>query len=199
LLLEDIGLSSFSTNEAAQVGAGGHNQDEIGLNRFEQLEAMQILARLIARYPGRITATAGPLAKNKNYAEMKVARQTGGSLPYETGRLTGCGCVFSRLSILHDGTIVPCHLLHRLSLGKIAQDSLQEVWHTHPTLTALRERRDIPLHQVPGCQGCEWAAYCTGNCPGVAHEVTGDFNRANPQDCFRLFLLETGDHYGNHP
>jgi len=107
------------------------------------------------------------------------------------GYLTACGCTFSKLDVLHDGTIVPCHLLYDLHLGHIATSSFEEIWRTHPTLTALRSRRSIPMPEVPGCADCEWTAYCNGSCPGLAYDLTGDFNRANPEDCYRRFLAET--------
>jgi radical SAM protein with 4Fe4S-binding SPASM domain len=128
---------------------------------------------------------------------MEHARQTGNKTRrWEMGYLTGCGCVFSRIDVLHDGTIVPCHVLAGLTLGNITTDSLEEIWRNHPTLEALRERRNIPMAQVPGCETCEWIAYCNGSCPGIAYELTGDFNRANPEDCYGKFLLETEHAHG---
>ena len=130
------------------------------------------------------------------YSEMEHARHTTEKTNrWGMGYLTACGCVFSRLDVLHDGSIVPCCMLPDLILGNITNDSLGEIWRTHPTLWALRQRREIPMQQVPGCQECEWASYCNGSCPGLAHQLTGDFNRANPQDCYRKFLLETESVY----
>jgi SynChlorMet cassette radical SAM/SPASM protein ScmE len=192
LLLEDVGLPSFSTNEAMPMGAGCDNQGNVTLTSAEKREAMQIMERLLTRYPGRLQANAGPQAKLEMYAEMEHTRQTGEKTArWQMGYLTACGCVFSKLDVLHDGTIVPCHMLYDLHLGHISTDSLIEIWRTHPTLKALRERRAIPMQQVPGCEGCEWATYCNGSCPGLAYELTGDFNRANPEDCYRRFLAET--------
>lgn len=192
LLLDDIGLASFSTNEAMPIGAGCENQGDVSLTSREKAEAMEIIARLLERYPGRLTANAGPQAKRKAYAEMEHARRTGEkSAGWTMGYLTACGCIFSNMDILHDGTIVPCHMLSGLTLGNIATDSLEAIWQTHPTLRALRERRAIPMQQVAGCASCEWASYCNGSCPGLAYQLTGDFNRANPEDCYRHFLIET--------
>ncbi|MFB0535251.1 MAG: SynChlorMet cassette radical SAM/SPASM protein ScmE [Anaerolineae bacterium] len=196
LLLEEIGLPSFATNEAALIGAGCQNQGQISLTSAEELEAMETLERLSERYPSRLKAQAGPQAKRKAYAQMEHARRTGEkSTSWTMGYLSACGGVFSKLDVLHDGTIVPCHILHGLALGNIATDSLGEIWRTHPTLQALRERRCIPMQQVPGCEDCEWAPHCNGGCPGVAYELTGDFNRANRQDCYRGFLTKTGRNY----
>lgn len=194
LLLEDVGLSSFSTNEAFPMGSGCANQAEVTLGPREQFEAMQTLDRLLDRYPGRITAQAGPLAKRRAYAEMEEARRTGRKTTrWGMGCLTACGCVFSRLDVLHNGDIVPCHILHRVVLGNVRRDSLLDIWRHHPLLLALRERRAVPMDRVPGCEDCEWTPYCNGSCPGVAQETTGNFNFANPDDCYRRFLAENGD------
>lgn len=192
LLLEDIGLPSFSTNEAFPMGKGCTNQGELTLTPQGQLEAMQTLDRLLERYPDRIIGQAGPLAKRRTYAEMENARRTGvKNARRGMGFLTSCGCVFSQIDVLHNGDIVPCQILHRLVLGNIARDPLGAIWRSHPTLMALRERRSIPLSQVPGCEDCDWTPYCNGSCPGMAHEATGDINRANPDDCYRRFLEGT--------
>jgi radical SAM protein with 4Fe4S-binding SPASM domain len=90
--------------------------------------------------------------------------------------------------VLHDGTVVPCSILHGLSLGNVTTDSLGEIWREHPTLEALRARGEISMQEVPGCEDCGWAPYCNGGCPGVPYELTGDLNRANVQDCYRSFL-----------
>jgi SynChlorMet cassette radical SAM/SPASM protein ScmE len=193
LLLDDVGLPSFSTNEAMPMGSGCQNQAQISLTSAEKLEAMYTLKRLLERYPDRLQAKAGPQAKLKTYAQMERARRTG-EQPSEwiMGYLTGCGCVFSKLDILHDGTVVPCHILYGLHLGNVTTDSLAEIWRTHPTLQALRERRSVPMEQVSGCENCEWLLYCNGSCPGLAYELTGNFNCSNPEDCYRRFLKETG-------
>lgn len=196
LLLDKIGLSAFSTNEAMPIGAGCQPQEQTVLTSSEKLEAMQIFERLSVRYPGRIVSQAGPQAKLQLYAEMENARRTGEKATrWLMGYLSDCGCVFAKLDILHDGTIVPCHIMYGVKLGNIQTDSFTEVWHNHPTLKALRERHNIPMQQVAGCSTCEWAPYCNGSCPGLAYQLTGDLNRANPEDCYRRFLRETEEHH----
>ena len=48
------------------------------------------------------------------------------------------------------------------------------------------------MEEVAGCELCEWTPFCTGGCPGLAREMTGDFNRASPHDCYRRFLDNLG-------
>jgi SynChlorMet cassette radical SAM/SPASM protein ScmE len=196
LLLEDVGLPSFSTNEAVPLGSGCNNMGTMVLTSAEKLETMRIFKRLEERYGNRISALAGPLAKLKMYAEMDHARETGEkSTRWQMGYLTACGCVFSKLDILHDGSIVPCNMLGSLVLGNIQTDSIEEIWRSHPVLQAMKARRAIPLSQVPGCEDCEWNEYCNGSCPSIAYDHYGDMNRGNPEDCYRRFLNETADRY----
>jgi SynChlorMet cassette radical SAM/SPASM protein ScmE len=197
LLLEDIGVPSFGTNEAMPIGSGCRSDADMSLTPKEQMQAMAIIGRLQRRYPRRLSANAGPQAKRKMYAEMVHARRTGDTPhTWTMGHLTSCGCVFSKIDILHDGSIVPCCMLPGLVLGNIKSDSLLDIWYHHPTMIALRERRSIPMSEVAGCETCEWNIYCNGSCPGLAHQLTGDFNQANPEDCFKNFLKETGASYG---
>lgn len=193
LLLEDIGMGAFSTNDAMPIGSGCTNEISIALNPKEILEAMRIIDRLLKRYPGRLNAQAGPQVKRRMYTEMEHARKTGENAgSWRMGYLTACGCVFSKIDILHDGTVVPCCMLPGLNLGNILKDSLKDIWLNHPIMWQIRERRMIPMKDVPGCEDCEWTSFCNGSCPGLAHQLTGDFNRANPKDCYRDFIKETG-------
>jgi len=197
LLLEDIGISSFGNNEAMPIGSSCRSDADMSLSPKEQMTAMATIGRLQHRFPGRLQAQAGPQAKRKMYAEMVHARRTGEKPhTWTMGYLTSCGCVFSKIDILHDGSVVPCCMLPGLVMGNICSDSLLDIWYNHPTMIALRERRTIPMSEVAGCETCEWNKYCNGSCPGLAHQLTGDFNRANPEDCFKNFLKETGASYG---
>jgi len=192
LLLGDIGINSFGTNDAMPMGSGSDNQPDIAITPEQQIRAMEILSGLKKKYKDRITAMAGPLAKIQSFKEMEHARKTGEKTTrWHMGYLTACGCMYNKLSIHHDGIITPCNMLGKLEMGRINIDSLSEIWKHHPVLDALKNRRKIPMNQVPGCEHCEWNEFCNGSCPGLAFEMTGNFNLANPHDCYRKFLKDT--------
>ncbi|MCU0691236.1 MAG: PqqD family peptide modification chaperone [Polyangiaceae bacterium] len=193
LLLEDIGIRSFGTNDAMPEGKGRLNADSIGLTPSQRVTAMNTLARLAERYPGRVQASAGPLANHRTYAKLRRWKHDGEPVS-NGGYLTACGCVFNKLAVLHDGAIVPCNVLPDLHMGRIGHDAVRTIWRSHATLRAIRDRRRIPMTAVPGCETCEWAEACNGSCPGLAYELTGDINRANPHDCYRRFLEQAGQH-----
>ncbi len=188
LLLKDVGINSFGTNDAMPMGSGCNNQKTITLTPQQQVLAMKSLARLEKQYNGRVTATAGPLAKWYSYREMEHAKATGEmTARWKMGYLTACGCMYNKLSVHPDGVITPCNMLAKVVLGQVNQGRLTDIWKHHSSLQALKDRRKILMTQVPGCEDCEWAPYCNGSCPGLAHEMTGEINRANPHDCYRRF------------
>lgn len=192
LLLEELGLPSFSTNSAGYLGLCRRNSAFLQLDVQERMLAMESLLRLARRYPGRISATAGPLAEAWNWLEMTRALESGlESLP-GGGYLSGCGGMWSRIGVRPDGVIVPCIQLSHLELGRINRDSLEEIWQQHPLLWRLRERRRIPLAAFPGCRDCPYRNYCTGNCPALAYSMTGELFAPSPDACLRKFLADGG-------
>lgn len=192
LLLEELGLPGFSTNAAGYLGSCQRHADELLLTTAERQEAMAALLRLAERYPGRIQASAGPLAEGRTWARMEAARRDHAPPFAHGGRLTGCGCPRSEITVRADGVIVPCSMLAHLELGRIQRDSLAAIWRDAPALTALRARSVIPLRDFAFCAGCPYTAYCTGNCPGLAYALTGQVDHPSPDACLRRFLADGG-------
>ncbi len=190
LLLEEVGLSSFSTNEAYACGATDRTEENIILTPIQRKKAMQVLTRLSEKYDHRIGAQAGPLIlaqELKTLDDMLANGQT--SLPGR-GTLSSCGGVFNQLGVLHDGTIVPCTILSVLHLGTVGKDNFQNIWLNHPIMVALRQRREIPLSSLDTCRDCAYQGFCKGGCPAGAIHDSGDFNTRNPMDCYRVLKGE---------
>ena len=192
LLLNDLGLPAFSTNSADYMGVCRSQADKIQLSAADRSRAMSLLLELHEKYPGRITATAGPLAEARDWEKIVRDRQEGREPASGRGHLVSCGGTFQKLGVRCDGVMVPCILMSHLELGRINQDDLGEVWRHHPELTRLRGRRLIPLSDFDFCQDCEYLAYCAGGCPAVAYTRTGTDDHPNPDNCLRRFLDEGG-------
>lgn len=192
LLLEDIGLPSFSTNAASYLGLCRKNSEMVQLTGEERTLAMEKLLILTQKYDGRISASAGPLAEARMWLEMERARAEGAEQPEGKGCLTGCGGVLQTLAVRADGAMVPCNQLPHMEMGRINSDSLEEVWQIHPLLRKIRERRNIPLSGFEFCQGCEYINFCTGNCPALAYTLYGEENHPSPDACLRRFLEDGG-------
>lgn len=85
----------------------------------------------------------------------------------------GCAAGVSGLTILSDGTIVPCRRLP-LPLGNIRIDSLREIWAVSPVLDALRTRSGYE----GACGACNRWATCRG-CRAIAYAASRNAGRAS--------------------
>jgi SynChlorMet cassette radical SAM/SPASM protein ScmE len=189
LLLNELKLPAFSTNAASSLGSAGKYGEGVLLTPLERLRAMHILVELERNYPGRVQASAGPLAEWRMFHAMEQARRDNLAIPGR-GRLVGCGCIFERLAVRADGRYVPCVMLPTVTLGEIGIDPLADVWRQAEALQALRHRRGVVLAGFDECRDCPWVASCTGSCPGMAQALTGEFNRPCPQSCLKRFVAE---------
>lgn len=96
--------------------------------------------------------------------------------------LGGCAAGVSGLTIMPDGTVVPCRRLP-VSLGNVRKDSLREIWSVSDILNDLRDRNKYKGK----CGSCKKWANCRG-CRAIAyfHSVAkgrGDILASDPQ-CF---------------
>ena len=192
LLLEEVGLPSFSTNAASYMGLCRQNTEQIQLTAEERSLAIETLLKLEKKYNGRISAAAGPLAEGKNWLEMEKAFREGQESIDGRGFLSACNGPMSTLAMRADGVMVPCGQMSHIELGRINMDNLQEVWQEHPELQKLRMRHKIPLRDFEFCHACEYINYCTGNCPALAYTIVGEENHPSPDACLKRFLEAGG-------
>ncbi|HEY6871943.1 MAG TPA: radical SAM protein [Geobacteraceae bacterium] len=94
----------------------------------------------------------------------------------------GCAAGVSGLTILADGTIVPCRRLP-IPIGNVRQDALREVWATSEVLARLREKslyggKCATCERWSGCRGCRGVAYAYAQANGC-----DDYLAEDPQ-CF---------------
>ncbi|RJQ60340.1 MAG: SynChlorMet cassette radical SAM/SPASM protein ScmE [Desulfobacteraceae bacterium] len=192
LLLDEIGLSGFSTNAAGFMGLCRSNSEHVQLSANDRTLAMKTLTMLEERYGGRITASAGPLAEAKIWTRMVVGSSLDHTEETSGGFLSACSGPFDTIGVRSDGVMVPCIQLGHIELGRINRDDLQSVWLDHPQLHRLRRRRLIPLSSFEFCSGCRFIDHCTGNCPALAFTLTGKENHPSPDACLKRFLEEGG-------
>jgi radical SAM protein with 4Fe4S-binding SPASM domain len=96
--------------------------------------------------------------------------------------LGGCAAGVSGLTIMPDGTVVPCRRLP-VSLGNVKKDSLREIWSMSEVLNDLRDRSKYKGK----CGSCKKWANCRG-CRAIAYSCSmakgkGDLLAPDPQ-CF---------------
>jgi len=129
--------------------------------------------------PGLTIVSGDPLA-----AQMGIpARLDQGCTPYG-----GCAAGVSGLTILADGTVVPCRRLD-IPVGNVRTDDLREMWATSPILARLRQKdlyggKCASCKRWGGCRGCRAVAYANAVAQG-----DHDFLAEDPQ----CFLAVNGD------
>jgi radical SAM protein with 4Fe4S-binding SPASM domain len=94
----------------------------------------------------------------------------------------GCAAGVAGLTLLPDGTILPCRRLP-VPLGNVRRDRLREIWAASPVLEALRDQ----TRYSGKCGACQHWAQCRG-CRAIAYacskaEGAPDFLAPDPQ-CF---------------
>jgi AdoMet-dependent heme synthase len=125
---------------------------------------------------GLTVGSGDPLASQLS-AEPAPATSEAGSFPWG-----GCAAGVSGLTLLPDGTILPCRRLP-VPLGNVRRDRLREVWAASPVLEALRDK----TRYAGKCGSCPRWAQCRG-CRAIAYAWSGtqgtpDFLAPDPQ-CF---------------
>lgn len=190
LLLEDIGVANFSTNEAFPCGAANREDAQIVLTPSLREQAMLALDDLAARYPGRINALAGPQVFARELHRIDQLQSQGCHEIAGRGRLSACNGVFSKIAVMHDGMVTPCLMLSSIQLGNIQKDDFGALWTGHPVLQSLRQRQAISLNSLDTCNDCRLIGFCTGGCPAGALVYYGQLNVRNPYDCIRVLKGE---------
>ncbi len=186
LLLSQIGLSSFSTNEAEQMGTARCNGQDVALTDEERIYARSALSNLNKRHDNCISADAGPLAFERHLEEIEKSMAEGKTALPGRGTLSSCGGVYNKMAVLHDGTMVPCNMLPALTMGKIGTTPLKEAWLHHPSINVVRQRMLIPLQSLATCSDCNYTGFCSGGCPANAMAKFNRLNEIDPTFCYRL-------------
>ena len=192
LLIEDVGLPGFSTNEVDRMGSARCRGQDVVLTEEERRRAMAALTTLGERYGGRVAAQAGPLSRARHFAGIEARLAEGLTELPGRGTLASCGGVFQKMAILHDGSMVPCNLLPTLTMGVVGANPIGEAWRNHPSINAVRYRRRIPLRALESCRGCPYTGFCTGGCPATVLSETGRLNAIDPLVCYRSYRQEQG-------
>jgi SynChlorMet cassette radical SAM/SPASM protein ScmE len=185
LLLEDVGLPGFSTNEAEEMGTARCHGENIVLTPEERLRAMKTLEALNRKYDNRIEAQAGPLTMANMIADIEARMARGETGIPGRGTLCSCGGVFTKMAVLHDGTMVPCNMLPTLSMGVIGRNSMKDAWLHHPAINAVRYRRQIQIASLSSCRECPYIGFCTGGCPASVMSRQGRLYAADTASCLR--------------
>lgn len=103
-----------------------------------------------------------------------------GSVMTDCGNVAmgGCAAGISGLTIMPDGTILPCRRLP-IPIGNVRKDSIREVWATSDVLNDLRDRSKYKgkcgtCDKWANCRGCRAIAYAYTEAKGCADLMAPD-------------------------
>ena len=80
-----------------------------------------------------------------------------------------CPVGFTSLTILHDGTVLPCRRLE-IPIGNILKEGLFKIWYDSDVLWRIRDKSNLQGK----CDNCSNVDRC-GGCRAIAYETTGDY------------------------
>ena len=113
--------------------------------------------------------------------------EAGEFYPYcspELGASGGCLIGWSGVSVLSNGVVLGCRRLPALQVGKMPEQSFEDIFLGSPALRQFRRRE-----YFQGCGDCDFYNTCRG-CPANVYSLTGDPLAANPL-CYRDLIERT--------
>jgi radical SAM protein with 4Fe4S-binding SPASM domain len=113
---------------------------------------------------------------------------------YQNGRGSlgnACAIGVATMTILADGTVLPCRRLP-VPIGNLRQQSLLEIWYGSDLLWQFRRRA---RHVQGKCQECEflheYPGLCSGGSACVTYGACGDYHQPDPH-CWYVPSSQTG-------
>jgi len=172
-LAQALGVQELGFARLVPAGRGEALMGQM-LSPEELLEFYQQVLAL--KVNGLDVGSGDPLALRMTAADVPGQDE---SEPFPWG---GCAAGVSGLTLLPDGTVLPCRRLP-VPLGNVRRDRLREIWATSPVLEALRDKARYSgkcgaCARWDQCRGCRAIAYACSRAQG-----TPDFLAADPQ-CF---------------
>jgi MoaA/NifB/PqqE/SkfB family radical SAM enzyme len=170
-----LGIARFVPAGRGMAMAGEMLSQEEVRDLYEWLLAVSV--------PGLDIVTGDPLATQLRSADSGLAGATA---------CGGCAAGVSGLTLMADGTIVPCRRLE-IPLGNIRTHSLREIWATSEVLARLRDQGNYSGR----CGACSRWASCRG-CRAIAwacSRATGEngYLAEDPQCFFLPVQAESGN------
>jgi radical SAM protein with 4Fe4S-binding SPASM domain len=170
-LSSDLGVHRLGFSRLVPSGRGA----EMLQHMLDRHTIKELYQKIFSLDTGKLEIVTGdPVATQSLSAGNEEDK---GKIP-----LGGCAAGVSGITIMPDGTLVPCRRMY-IPLGNVRKDSFREVWATSEILEAIRERS----RYKGKCGDCKKWAECRG-CRAIAYAYSvakgeNDYLAEDPQ-CF---------------
>jgi radical SAM protein with 4Fe4S-binding SPASM domain len=176
---EQTEAASFSFDVGVFVG------NAAGLNRnFTPQELKSILAGYNAEKK-RLEEAGSALGVAEKCSFHQLNRfEAGEFYPYcvaELSNIGGCLIGWDGVAVLSDGTVLGCRRLPSIQVGRMPEQSFEEIFLGSPILRQYRRREFFE-----GCGECDFYMVCRG-CPANVYSLTGNPLAKNPL-CYRRLI-----------
>ena len=168
-LSSSLGVQRLGFSRLVPYGRGAELMDRI----LERDRVRDLYQRIFSiESDGLKIVTGDPLASQMF--------RSSNSLDEGTVPLGGCAAGISGLTLLPDGTVLPCRRLP-VPIGNVKKDSLREIWAISEVLNALRDKSRYKgkcgkCGKWANCRGCRAIAYAYSRLTGMP-----DFLSEDPQ------------------
>jgi len=168
-LSSSLGVQRLGFSRLVPSGRGAELMDRI----LERDRVRDLYQRIFSiESDGLKIVTGDPLASQMF--------RSSNSLDEGTVPLGGCAAGISGLTLLPDGTVLPCRRLP-VPIGNVKKDSLREIWAISDVLNALRDKSRYKgkcgkCGKWANCRGCRAIAYAYSRLTGMP-----DFLSEDPQ------------------
>lgn len=97
-----------------------------------------------------------------------------------------CGAGKYSASVASDGTVYPCHMLHRpeFALGNAFTDDASAI------ASSLSQFTLPSVEEIEGCSSCENRYFCGGGCRARAYDEHGCMTRRDPYCAYYVHAIE---------
>ena len=107
--------------------------------------------------------------EDKRYARSRTVVSADRALQFFAGgNIYSCSAGNSLLTLMPNGDVLPCRRMPKV-VGNMHQNTLSEIYHSHPFLTKLRSPNSIE-----GCQQCRFHEKCNGGLKCLSYALRGN-------------------------
>lgn len=166
-LCEDVGVDSIRFNTVSAIEDVPLLDGVKPLSYRDMAEHIKIVADIADKYPAITRNSLSLLALNRFRNPKMVV----------DGKHRQCSSLLFKLAFRADGAIIPCLGCEGITLGKINETPIRDIWNNDEQLNYFRNRIDDGRCLEGECINCKYNYYCSYLCPADIKNVEWCFKK----------------------